>query len=57
MNNGNGTLNSRELKIAAENRIYSLVVTNLNRDRYPDLVTVDWEQDTLSVSLGNEPEG
>ncbi len=57
LNNGNGTLDSRELEIAAENRIYSLVVTTLNRDRYPDLVTVDWEQDTLSVSLGNEPEG
>lgn len=57
LNNGNGTLDNRELEITAENRIYSLVVTTLNRDRYPDLVTVDWEQDTLSVSLGNEPEG
>ncbi len=56
LNNGNGTLDSRELEIAAENRIYSLVVTTLNRNRYPDLVTVDWEQDTLSVSLGHEPE-
>ncbi len=33
-----------------------VVVTTLNRDRYPDLVTVDWEQDTLTVSLGNEPD-
>ena len=45
-----------EVRIPAENKIYSLAVANLNNDFYPDLVTVDFEQSTLSVSLGAEPE-
>ena len=56
LNNGDGSLDSREIDITAENKIYSLLVTTLNGDQYPDLVTVDWENDTLSLSLGHEPE-
>ena len=46
----------QEIRIPAENKIFSLAVTHLNDDWYPDLVTVDFEQSNVSVSLGQEPE-
>ena len=52
LNRGDGTLNRSEIVVPAENRIYSLAVGRLNGDIYPDLVTVDYEKNTLSVALG-----
>ena len=34
---------------------YSLIVSDLNSDQFPDLVTVDFEANTLSVALGKDP--
>ncbi len=56
LNEGDGLFDMREIVVEAENRIYSLVVTDLDHDPYPDLVTVDYERNTLSVSLGKKPE-
>jgi len=51
-NDGEGLLRPDAEDVDSENRIYSLVVTELNNDGYPDLVAVDYKANTLSVSLG-----
>ncbi len=55
LNEGDGLFDPREILIEAENRIYSLVVADLDHDPFPDLITADYEQSTLSVSLGKKP--
>jgi hypothetical protein len=52
LNEGDGFLDRNEIRLPAENRIYSLAIADLNRDRRPDLVTVDYELSTVSISLG-----
>ncbi len=52
LNEGDGLFDDREIRVPAESKIYSLVVTDLDHDPFPDLVTVDYEQSTVSVSLG-----
>ena len=56
LNEGDGFIDEREIRVEAQNRIYSLAVVDLNHDPFPDLVTVDYEQSTVSVSLGKRPE-
>ncbi len=56
LNEGDGFIDDREIRVEAQNRIYSLAVVDLNHDPFPDLVTVDYEQSTVSVSLGKRPE-
>jgi hypothetical protein len=55
LNEGDGLFSPDEIPVAARNRVFSLAVAELNADRWPDFVTVDYEQNTLSVSLGLEP--
>jgi len=55
INRGDGTFADSSIEIPAENKIYSLAVSDLNGDRFPDLVTVDYEQHNLAVALGAEP--
>jgi hypothetical protein len=57
LNEGDGLFDDREIRVQAESKIYSLAVSNLDRDPFPDLVTVDYEQNTVSVSLGESPAG
>ena len=54
LNEGDGFFGRAEIVVPAENRVFSLAVADLNRDGRPDFVTVDYEQSTLSVSLGLE---
>ena len=55
LNEGDGLFSRNEILVPAQNRVFSLAVADLNADRWPDFVTVDYEQSTLSVSLGLEP--
>jgi hypothetical protein len=43
------------VKIIAENKIYSAAIAKMDDDDWPDLITVDYEQNTLSISLGEQP--
>ena len=56
LNEGDGLFNEHELRVTAQNAIYSLAVVDLNHDPFPDLVTVDYEQGSVSISLGERPE-
>ena len=51
-NEGDGLFAEAEIRVEANNKIYSLAVTDLDGDTSPDLVTVDYEQNTVSVSSG-----
>lgn len=55
LNEGRGRFSPREIRIPARNKIYSLGVCDLNHDPYPDLLTVDYEANSLSVRLGIDP--
>ncbi len=52
LNEGDGFFGRAEIPVPSENRVFSLAVADLNRDGRPDFVTVDYEQGTVSVSLG-----
>jgi hypothetical protein len=41
-------------RVSAADNVYSLAFNYLNQDQYLDLVTVDFEQATASVSLGHK---
>ena len=47
-----GRFEIKPFSLPSSNRIYSLALTELNGDEIPDLVTVDYEDDALSVSIG-----
>ncbi len=52
LQNTNGTFETTPISLPSNNRIYSLVLTELNGDGIPDLASVDYDDDTLSVSIG-----
>ena len=52
LNEGDGLFRHEPIGIPAENKVYSLVITDLDGDPFPDLVTVDYERNTLSVAIG-----
>ncbi|MCB0339945.1 MAG: VCBS repeat-containing protein, partial [Bdellovibrionales bacterium] len=55
LNDGNGRFHGPEIKLQAQNRIYSSLVADLNSDAYPDFVSVDYSNNTLAIALGKEP--
>lgn len=44
-----------EFRLAADREIYSAAITYLDEDPFPDLVTGNFEQNVVSVSLGRDP--
>ena len=56
LNEGDGLFNDQEIRAEVQNKIYSLIVTQFDRDGLPDLVSVDFEGGTVGIARGREPE-
>jgi len=56
LNTGSGYIDQVGIDVSAENKIYSLRIAELNDDKFPDLITVEYEQNVMSVALGRELE-